>query len=265
VVFRKKFTYLFLYLRFLIKKRVMTKILGLDLGTNSIGWAIVEKENNDFSLLDKGVRIFSEGVKSEKGIESSRAAERTGFRSARKIKYRKKLRKYETLKVLSKNGMCPLSEEEVVEWKKSGFKNYPLNPEFLKWLRTSEEQNINPYYFRDRASKQKVTLFELGRALYHIAQRRGFLSNRLDQSAEGILEEHCPKIQALIEDLTLKEELLSDLKDYFSETGIFDINEKSGFAKDLDEGDKKLVSLYKSIQAIIKKNCRTSSLRRHQI
>ena len=232
----------------------MAKILGLDLGTNSIGWAIVEKENNNFSLIDKGVRIFSEGVKSEKGVESSRAAERTGFRSARKLKYRRKLRKYETLKVLSINGMCPLSIDEVDDWKKSGFKQYPLNPEFLKWLRTDEDENINPYVFRDKASKQKVTLYELGRAFYHIAQRRGFLSNRLDQSAEGILEEHCPKIQALVEDLNSNDEILLELKDYFLETGILDANEKTGFAKDLDEGDKKLVSLYKSIQAIIKKN-----------
>ncbi len=232
----------------------MAKILGLDLGTNSIGWAIVDKENNNFSLIDKGVRIFSEGVKSEKGVESSRAAERTAFRSARKLKYRRKLRKYETLKVLSKNGMCPLSIQEVEEWKKSGFKKYPLNPEFLKWLRTDEDENINPYFFRDNASKKKVSLIELGRAFYHIAQRRGFLSNRLDQSAEGILEEHCPKIQAIIEDLGSSDEILSNLKDYFSETGILDFNEKSGFVKDLDEGDKKLVSLYKSIQAILKKN-----------
>lgn len=232
----------------------MAKILGLDLGTNSIGWAIVDKDGNDFSLVDKGVRIFSEGVKSEKGIESSRAAERTDFRSARKIKYRRKLRKYETLKVLSKNGICPLSIDEVEEWRKSGFKEYPLNPEFLKWLRTDEEENINPYFFRDKASKQKVPLFELGRALYHIAQRRGFLSNRLDQSAEGILEEHCPKIQILIEDLNSNEEVLENLQEYFFETGILDANEKNGFVKDLDEGDKKLVSLYKSIQAILKSN-----------
>ena len=232
----------------------MARILGLDLGTNSIGWAIVDKEGNDFSLVDKGVRIFSEGVKSEKGIESSRAAERTGYRSARKIKYRRKLRKYETLKVLSKNGMCPLSIEEVEDWKNSGFKNYPLNPEFLKWLRTNEDDNINPYFFRDKASKQKVTLYELGRALYHIAQRRGFLSNRLDQSAEGILEEHCPKIEAIVEDLNSYDEILENLREYFFETGILDVNEKSGYAKDLDEGDKKLVSLYKSILAIVKKN-----------
>lgn len=232
----------------------MAKILGLDLGTNSIGWAVVEKDYNEFSLLDKGVRIFSEGVKSEKGIESSRAAERTGYRSARKIKYRRKLRKYETLKILSLNAMCPLSIDEVNDWKKSGFKNYPLNPEFLKWLRTDEEENVNPYAFRDRASKGKVSLLDFGRALYHISQRRGFLSNRLDQSAEGILEEHCPKIESLIEDLSSNEEMLLELKDYFIEAGIVDENIKGGFAKDLDEGEKKLVSLYKAMFAIIKKN-----------
>ena len=232
----------------------MAKILGLDLGTNSIGWAIVDKDGNDFSLVDKGVRIFSEGVKSEKGVESSRAAERTGYRSARKIKYRRKLRKYETLKVLSVNGMCPLSLDEIGDWKKSGFKKYPLNPEFLKWLRTDEDENINPYVFRDRASRGKVTLYELGRALYHIAQRRGFLSNRLDQSAEGILEEHCPIIQGIIEDLNSTEEMNSEIKDYFLNTGIIDESVKGGFAKDLDDGDKKLVSLYKSLISIVNKN-----------
>nr|WP_315246035.1 type II CRISPR RNA-guided endonuclease Cas9 [uncultured Flavobacterium sp.] len=232
----------------------MAKILGLDLGTNSIGWAIVDKEGNEFSLVNKGVRIFSEGVKSEKGVESSRAAERTGFRSARKIKFRRKLRKYETLKVLSKNNMCPLSVEEVEEWRKSGFKKYPLNPEFLKWLRTDEEENINPYVFRDRASKQKVSLFELGRAFYHIAQRRGFLSNRLDQSAEGVFEEHNPQIQALIEDLNNTNLILEELNGYYLNIGIIELTEKVVFKKDLDEGEKKLKTLYNSLVAITKKN-----------
>lgn len=227
----------------------MAKILGLDLGTNSIGWAIVDKEGNDFSLIDKGVRIFSEGVKSEKGIESSRAAERTGYKSARKIKYRRKLRKYETLKVLSLNGMCPLSIEEIETWKKSGFKEYPLNPEFLKWLRTDDDENINPYYFRDKASKQHVTLFELGRALYHIAQRRGFLSNRLDQSADGVIELHRPSIEDKISDLNSIAELSLEIKDYFEGLDILEKN-----SKDLDEGDKKLKTLYNSLDKIIKSN-----------
>jgi CRISPR-associated endonuclease Csn1 len=227
----------------------MSKILGLDLGTNSIGWAIVEKDGIDFSLIDKGVRIFSEGVKSEKGIESSKAAERTGYRSARKIKFRRKLRKYETLKVLSKNGMCPLSVEEVEEWRKSNFKSYPLNPEFLKWLSTDDDHDINPYTFRDRASKQKVSLYELGRALYHIAQRRGFLSNRLDQSADGIIELHTPNIESRIEDAQTTADLLVEIKDYFEGLDILERN-----SKDLDEGEKKLKTLFNVLEKIIKSN-----------
>lgn len=227
----------------------MAKILGLDLGTNSIGWAIVDKDGTDFTLIDKGVRIFSEGVKSEKGIESSKAAERTRYRSARKIKFRRKLRKYETLKVLSKNGMCPLSVEEVDEWRKSGFKQYPLNPEFLKWLRTDDNQNINPYFFRDKASKQKVTLYELGRALYHIAQRRGFLSNRLDQSADGIIEQYAPNIESRIEEAHTINELMFEVNDFFDSLDILEKN-----AKDLDEGEKKLKTLYNALKKIIEAN-----------
>jgi CRISPR-associated endonuclease Csn1 len=227
----------------------MAKILGLDLGTNSIGWAVVEKGGSEFSLLDKGVRIFSEGVKSEKGIESSRASERTGFRSARRIKFRRKLRKYETLKVLAKNNMCPLNLDEVMAWRKSNFKNYPMNDEFLKWLKTDDNKKINPYYFRDKASRGKANLFEIGRAFYHIAQRRGFLSNRLDQSAEGILEEHCPKIEDAIEDCISIDDLKTEIQDYFEGLDILDKN-----AKDLDEGEKKLKSLFNSLSKILKPN-----------
>ena len=40
----------------------MAKILGLDLGTSSIGWAIVEQHDNGYSLLEKGVDIFQEEI-----------------------------------------------------------------------------------------------------------------------------------------------------------------------------------------------------------
>ncbi|MBN2637570.1 MAG: CRISPR-associated protein Csn1 [Bacteroidales bacterium] len=227
----------------------MKKILGLDLGTNSIGWAIVNKDGNEYSLGKNGVRIFSEGVKNEKGIESSKAAERTNYRSARKIKFRRKLRKYETLLVLAKNKMCPLTPDEVIEWRKSGFKNYPLKREFIDWLRTDEKRNINPYYLRNKASKQKVTLYELGRALYHIAQRRGFLSNRLDQSADGIIEQHAPNIENLINESENLTDLLLEIDHYFMN---LDVLEKK--TKDLDDGEKKLKTLYNSIIKKINSN-----------
>jgi CRISPR-associated endonuclease Csn1 len=147
--------------------------------------------------------------------------------------------------------MCPLSVEEVIEWRKSGFKKYPLNPEFISWLRTDDDKNINPYYFRDKASKKKATLFELGRALYHIAQRRGFLSNRLDPSAEGIIEQHKPDLEDIIENALSFTELQIELTDYFQDRDLIERK-----AADLDEGEKKLKTIYNSFLKTIKDNAK---------
>ena len=38
----------------------MATILGLDLGTNSIGWAVVD--TSEKKIVDTGIRIFPEGV-----------------------------------------------------------------------------------------------------------------------------------------------------------------------------------------------------------
>ena len=94
------------------------RILGLDTGTNSLGWAVVERDdNNILSLVDRGSLIFQEGVKIEKGIESSKAAERTEHRALRKHYFRRRLRKIELLKVLVKYGWCPyVSAEELHLW-----------------------------------------------------------------------------------------------------------------------------------------------------
>ena len=188
----------------------MAKILGLDLGTNSIGWAVVEKENAEFSLLEKGVRIFQEGVKIEKGIEGSKAAERTGFRSARRLKYRRKLRKIELLKALSVYGYCPtLTNAELSSWRYK--KVYPQNNAFIEWQRTDEASSKNPYYYRALAVEQKLDLkkeedrFKIGRAFYHIVQRRGFLSNRLEgtKESDGAVKKSISEINSLKGDKTL--------------------------------------------------------------
>lgn len=226
----------------------MAKILGLDLGTNSIGWAVVDEEVEGNKLQDKGVLIFSEGVKKEKGQEKSKAAERTGFRSARRIKFRRKIRKYQTLLVLAKYEMCPLTVEEVKEWRKFNFKKYPAKPEFLEWLRTDEVNNINPYYFRNKASRKKVNKYELGRALYHIAQRRGFLSNRLDQSDDNLIKSKKDEIQNLIENENInKIELLTEIENLFDS---YEFKEKS--KKDCANAtEEKLWSIRKYIINVI--------------
>ena len=157
------------------------KTLGLDIGTNSIGWGIVDESAQKIEKC--GVYIFPECAnKDTKGNISSKAAERTGFRSARRLKFRRKLRKYETLKVLIKNGMCPLTLEELEKWHKE--KIYPTSKDFINWYRTDEGKNWEPYFLRKKCVEQKCEPYEIGRALYHIAQRRGFLSNRKEAAKE---------------------------------------------------------------------------------
>jgi len=166
------------------------RILGLDTGTNSLGWAVIDRDENDeYSLVDKGTVIFQEGVKIEKGVESSKASERTEHRDSRKHYYRRRLRKIDTLRALIKYGLCPpLTDEELNLWRKK--KIYPLNDDFMLWQRTNENEEKNPYYYRHVCLHEKLDLskqsdrFILGRSLYHLAQRRGFLSNRLDTTSE---------------------------------------------------------------------------------
>ena len=181
----------------------MHKILGLDLGTNSIGWAVVEKKEGHFSLVDKGVRIFSEG---------NSAKSRTQVRGARRLYFRRRLRKIETLSLLSNNGFCPpLSDLELENWR--NHKIFPKeNEEFRNWLKTDNQEPPNhldrkskrresiknPYYYRNMAVKQQIAKYDIGRAIYHIAQRRGFLSNSLSKESDELIVIVTEKIKELI-------------------------------------------------------------------
>ena len=206
----------------------MKRILGIDTGTNSLGWAVVDKnETGEYSLVRKGSLIFQEGVKIEKGIESSKASERTGHKSSRKHYFRRRLRKIEVLKVLVKYGWCPpLSAEALHQWHVK--KQYPLDDAFLSWQRTDEKFGRNPYYFRHVCLHEKLDFDEesdryvLGRAMYHLAQRRGFLSNRLEQSDD----KESGKVKDSISELSdeMKKAGCEFLGDYFyklySERGV---------------------------------------------
>ena len=165
----------------------MGKILGIDTGTNSIGWAIVTNEDDKFKLQDYGVNIFQEGVKIEKGIESSKAADRTDYRQARKKLFRRKLRKIGLLSILSDNHLCPpLSSDALHQWRNRHV--YPADEAFMQWQRTEDKAGANPYHYRYLCLTRRLDLSDLtqryilGRALYHINQRRGFKSNRKENT-----------------------------------------------------------------------------------
>lgn len=174
--------------------------LGLDLGTNSLGWSIIE----DQKIIDAGVIIFEQGIPLDQGKEAatSPAADRRGFRAMRRLKFRRRLRKYHTLKVLIENGMCPLSMDELKVWIRKSI--FPVeNKAFIQWLNSTLEKN--PYAYRAMAVRQVLGPLEAGRAFYHLALRRGFKSSRKDAGSgdekDAELSEFKQKIQLLTQEL----------------------------------------------------------------
>lgn len=185
----------------------MEKILGIDTGTNSLGWAIIEKDSNGIRLVYKGTHIFTEGVKIEKGIESSKAAERTEHRALRRHYWRRKVRKIRLLATLSNHQLCPpLTHEELRNWRLKGI--YPQDEDFMAWQRTEDKNNVNPYRFRYICLTEQLDLndrtqrYILGRALYHLNQRRGFLSNRKEttKASDGAVSEGISTLSAEMQD-----------------------------------------------------------------
>ena len=146
----------------------MAKILGLDLGTNSIGWALIDDVQN--KILGVGSRIFPMGVENlgDGDGEISKNASRTGARGVRRQFFRRKLRKKILLKALAKNQMCPMVANDFEDWKKT--KEFP-SEKLANWFA------LNPYELRQKALNEKLSLEEIGRIFYHLIQRRGFLSN----------------------------------------------------------------------------------------
>ncbi|MFV8377917.1 type II CRISPR RNA-guided endonuclease Cas9 [Flavobacterium sp. LB3R33] len=146
----------------------MAKILGLDLGTNSIGWALIDDKMN--KIIGMGSRIFPVGVDNlgDGEGELSKNASRTGARGTRRQFFRKKLRKKVLLKELASLNMCPLTNQNFDDWKTT--KKFP-SQELASWFA------LNPYELRHRALNEKLSFEEIGRIFYHLIQRRGFLSN----------------------------------------------------------------------------------------
>lgn len=129
--------------------------LGLDLGTNSIGWCVLKLDDNDdpSMTIKAGVCIFSDGRTAKEGVPL--AVKRRNARSMRRNLDRRLNRKTTLLNFLREISLMPLNKEEA---------------EKLKIL--------NPYELRAKAINEKIPLFHLGRALMHLSKRRGFKSNR---------------------------------------------------------------------------------------
>ena len=144
--------------------------LGLDLGTNSIGWAAVrlDDDGEPHGILDMGVRVFPDG-RDAKSKESNAASRRVA-RGARRRRDRYQKRRADLLQRLTDCGLMPADERE----------------------RKALAGRYDPYELRARALDDPLSSYELGRALFHLNQRRGFKSNRKadqDSSESGVIKE----------------------------------------------------------------------------
>jgi CRISPR-associated endonuclease Csn1 len=132
--------------------------LGLDIGTNSIGWWLFETDGTEtiariISVIDGGVRIFSDGRDPKSG--ASLAVDRRAARAMRRRRDRYLRRRTTLMKVLANVGLMP------------------ADPSEAKAL-----EALDPYELRATGLDRALPLTHLGRALFHLNQRRGFQSNR---------------------------------------------------------------------------------------
>lgn len=135
----------------------MRSILSLDLGTSSVGWALFELDETSWPsrLIDLGVRHFEEVVEPKGGALLN--AKRRTARGMRKNLRRRRQRLDLLLGLLQRANLAPSGQDPFAE---------------------SERTSDRPYELRALAIEQAIEPHEIGRALYHLARRRGFKSNR---------------------------------------------------------------------------------------
>ena len=148
----------------------MRKILGLDLGTNSIGWALVDEAENKeeiSSIVKLGVRVnpltVDEMQDFEKGKSITTNAVRTLKRSMRRNLQRYKLRRDALVGLLKENGFITDGTVLAEQGNRTTFETYRL---------------------RAKAAEEEISLEELARVLLMINKKRGYKSSRKVKGGE---------------------------------------------------------------------------------
>ncbi len=148
----------------------MKKIFGLDIGVNSIGWAVVEEAESPEErsrIVDAGVRVTplsaEEASDFEKGNPITVNADRRIKRGMRRRIHRYKLRRKRLIETLKSHGVIdpsrPLAED-------------------------GKDTTHQLWRLRARAATEQVALHDLARILLAINKKRGYKSNRKAQSDE---------------------------------------------------------------------------------
>ncbi|MBP5326487.1 MAG: type II CRISPR RNA-guided endonuclease Cas9 [Bacteroidales bacterium] len=195
----------------------MSTILGLDLGTNSIGWAVVDNEQKRIKAAGSRIIPMDAGKLGdfEKGNPVSQTAERTGYRSVRRLRERYLLRRSRMLRVLrimgflpehynkqiDRFGNIPEDSEPKLAWRegkdgKSEFLFHQAFEEMLNQFRREQPSLLSDgmkipydwtiYYLRKKALSQALTPQELAWVLLQFNQKRGYNKLRGEEENDDI-------------------------------------------------------------------------------
>ncbi len=203
-------------------------ILGLDLGTNSIGWALVEQDfdNQQGQILGLGSRIIPMGQDIlgdfGKGNSVSQTAERTGYRGTRRLRERHLLRRERLHRVLHLLGFLPEHYDAQIDFEKRFGKFIPetepklaysnknflfqssfnemleefkkSQPEFLKDKNGNDcliPYDWTIYYLRKKALTRKIEKEELAWIILNFNQKRGYYQLRGEDDDNREIKEYC--------------------------------------------------------------------------
>ena len=206
-------------------------ILGLDLGTNSIGWALVNIGDKKIEGLGSRIIPMSQDVlgKFDSGNSISQTAERTGFRGTRRLRERHLLRRERLHRVLHILGFLPKHYEQYIDfenrlgkfltdtesklvWREIENKKFDFIfknsfNEMVQEFRICQPQlfdNNNQipfdwtiYYLRKKALQYKIEKEELAWLLLNFNQKRGYYQLRGEDEEEKpnkLVELHALKV-----------------------------------------------------------------------
>ncbi|HEZ5455318.1 TPA: type II CRISPR RNA-guided endonuclease Cas9 [Neisseria meningitidis] len=143
------------------KPNPINYILGLDIGIASVGWAMVEidEEENPIRLIDLGVRVFERAEVPKTG--DSLAMARRLARSVRRLTRRRAHRLLRARRLLKREGVL-----QAADFDENGL---------IKSLPNT------PWQLRAAALDRKLTPLEWSAVLLHLIKHRGYLSQRKNE------------------------------------------------------------------------------------
>ena len=194
----------------------MNKILGLDLGTNSIGWALVDldfdKKQGNIQGMNSRIIPMDQAQLSDfnQGNSISQTADRTGYRGTRRLYQRDNLRRDRLHRVLNILGFLPKHykneidfETHLGQFKNEVKLNYNKNvlgaytflfkdsfKEMILDFQSNHQNTKVPYdwtlyYLRKKALTQKINKEELAWVILNFNQKRGYYQLRGDETEEN--------------------------------------------------------------------------------